>query len=345
MNEPRSWKIEIIILLIALVLIIFSALAKCTDKENEKIIRNSKQKSLAIVTYASNPVQVEQVKILVKSIRKFGKDYGQMPIYIVVSDTNIFSSKAAIDSNVFLLPIELDSLILNYPLAIKAFAAAKAEEFTKDKTNTLAWFDPETIVLGPMDELNPGDKYSVAIKPVFLQNKIGLLPDEQPNLYWSAIYNATGLKAKQIPIVETVVDQKKIRAYFNCEIFSVNPKLGIFREWARILLNLLKDETYQENACGGFLQQLFLHQAVLSAVIVSMVKQDKIHWLPLSCGYPFNLHPRLPENKKAKLIDSLSCVILENVWLKNPEWMKEININEPLKGWILKEYSEFIKNK
>jgi hypothetical protein len=52
----------------------------------------------------------------------------------------------------------------------------------------------------------------------------------------------------------------------------------------------------------------------------------------------------LPENKRAKLLDSLSCVILENVWIKNPDWMKEININEPLKKWIQKEFSEFIKN-
>jgi hypothetical protein len=152
------------------------------------------------------------------------------------------------------------------------------------------------------------------------------------------------LKAEQVPVVETIGDEKKIRAYFNCEIFSVNPKLGIFSEWSKILLNLLNDSTYQKNACNGFLQQLFLHQAVLSAVIISKVGHDKIHWLPLSCGYPYNLHTRLPENKRAKLLDSLSCVILENVWIKNPDWMKEININEPLKKWIQKEFSEFIKN-
>ncbi len=340
MNQNRSWKTEIVILLIALIILLFSSLVKCSERDKNKIKSN-----LTVATYATNSLQVKQVKILVNSIRKFGGSYADSPIYILLNDTINISVLDFIDSNVHLLSVELDSLILNYPLAIKAFAASNIEKLVWDKTSTLAWFDPETIVLGPLDELYLNDKYSAAVKPVFLQNKIGLLPDEEPNLFWSSIYKATGLKVKEIPVVETIGDEKKIRAYFNCEIFSVDPGLGILREWSRILLYLLKDSTYQSNACSGFLQQLFLHQAVLSAVIVSKVQQDKMHWLPLSCGYPFNLHTRLPANKKAKLLDSLSCVILENVWIKNPNWMDEININEPLKSWILKEYSEFIKNK
>jgi len=345
MNKPQSWKTEIIILLIVLFFLILSSFIKCNDLPGGARTGNPVNSDFTIVTYASNPLQLKQVRILVRSLRKFGGSYINSPIYIFLSDTTNISNADFIDSDVHLLSAELDSLILNYPLAVKAFAAAEVEKFVRNKCKTLAWFDPETIVLGPMDELNLNDKYSVALKPVFLQNKIGLLPDERPNMYWSVIYDAIGLKVEKIPIVETVLDEKKIRAYFNCEIFSVDPKLGIFGEWSRILLNLLKDSTYQHTACNGFLQQLFLHQAVLSAVIVSKVSEENIHWLPLSCGYPFNLHDRLPENKKAKLLDSLSCVILENVWLKNSNWMNDININEPLKTWILQEYSEFIKNK
>jgi len=345
MNRPQSWKTEIIILLIVLFFLILSSFIKCNDFQDGDRKGNSVNSDFTIVTYVSNPLQVKQVRILARSLRKFGGSYINTPIYIFLSDTTTISNADFIDSDVHLLSIELDSLILNYPLAVKAFAAAEVEKLVRNKCKTLAWFDPETIVLGPMDELNLNDNYSIAVKPVFLQNKIGLLPDEKPNLYWSAIYDATSLKVENIPIVETVGDEKKIRAYFNCEIFSVNPKLGIFQEWARILFKLLNDEMYQQNACDGFLQQLFLHQTVLSAVIVSRVEVQKIHWLPLSCGYPLNLHTRLPENKKAKLLDSLSCVILENVWLKNSNWMNDININEPIKSWLQKEYSEFIKNK
>jgi len=298
--------------------------------------------NFAFVTYVSNINQFCQVKVLIKSIREFGDKYKSSPIYVVLSGTSEFSTKSLDLPGVFLLIPEIDSVAINYPLAIKAYAAAQVEKLIKDNTQILAWFDPETIVFGPLDYLNLNENFSVALRPVFLRNKIGLGPDEQLNSYWKSIYSETSLDYSKVPFVETIGDEKKIRSYFNFEIFSVNPKLGIFQEWAKILTKLLKDKEYQSNTCTGFLQKLFFHQAVLSAVIVSKVERQKIKWLPLSCGYPINLHNRLSINKKNTSLNNVSCAIIEDVWVKNPAWLEMFSADESLKKWLIQTYNDFV---
>ena len=144
-----------------------------------------------------------------------------------------------------------------------------------------------------MDALNLENNFDAAIRPVSLSNNISIPPGVEPNDYWAPIYKETGIDYKNLPILETIVDEVKIQPYYNCEVYSINPKLGICSEWARILTKLLKDENFQKSTCTTFLRRLFLHQAVLSGVITSKIKQEKIKSLPITSGYPFNQHERL----------------------------------------------------
>ncbi len=111
---------------------------------------------------------------------------------------------------------------------------------------------------------------------------------------------------KNLSPSETIADEVRIQPYYNCEVFSFNPRLGIAGEWARLLTRFLSDETYQQTVCTTFLRKLFLHQAVLSAVITSIVKPERIKTLPLTSGYPFSQHGRLPQAKPPSRLDDLS---------------------------------------
>lgn len=296
-----------------------------------------------MVTYVADSDQERQAVVLINSLRRFGGEYSESTVYVVISDTASLSCHSLKSENVILLQADMPSEAVGYPLAMKAYAAAQTERLVKNKINTLAWFDPETMVLGPLNELELTGNDQVTIRPVFLVNNIGLHPDSSLNPYWLPIYNGNRLDVNKVPVVETVGDGKPVRAYYNCEVFSVDPRLGIFNEWSRQLTSLLRDSVYQKTACQGFLQKLFLHQAVLSAVITSRVPQNKIRSLPLTCGYPVNLHPRLPDGKKINQLDSLSCAILENVWIQNPNWMDMFIISDPHKSWLEQAYIRFLE--
>jgi len=309
---------------------------------------NNTQKALnkspmAFVTYVSDYEQERKAACLIKSIREKGGRYSQSPIYVVLGDYENYPCTSLKSKGVTILPLELDADLLNYPLAIKAYAAAKVEKIVEKGFETLTWLDPKTLVLGEINDLYLSDRYSVSIKPVFLVNAIGLTPDAAPNEYWAPIYNSLGLNIKNVPLVKTVSDGKEIRAYYNCEVFSINPSLGIFTQWADELTKLIRNKEFQASACKTFLQKLFLHQAVLSGVITSKVKQENIYPLPITCGYPFNLHEKLPADKKAVKLNSLTCMIYENVWETNYNWLNSIGADEPMKKWIMNIYLDFIK--
>jgi len=295
---------------------------------------DSGRNGFAVVTYVADTVQEQQAEVLIRSLQKFAGPYSRCPVYVVVTDTTITPCSVLRSLAARIVPVQLDSLTGHYPLAVKAFAAAAVEEIVPSDVSTLAWFDPETIILGPLHDLDLGDTRDAALRPVFLVNKIGMKDDSGPDDYWTPILEKTRLSSSQLPLVTTVIDENIIRAYFNCEVFSVNPRHHVCEEWAAILGALIRDAAYQSRVCTTFVRRLFLHQAVLSAVIVARTHEGRWHPLPLTCGYPLHLHERMPGEKKIQRLELLSCAILENLWLSNPEWTKYAPADEPLRTWL-----------
>jgi hypothetical protein len=261
-------------------------------------ISNNEIEKTAIMTYVSNNEQERSVKALIKSIRDLSGKYSKSKIYIVLSDPENFPCSELKGESVELIPLKIDQSILNYPLAIKAFAAAEVEKLVKNEIWTLIWFDPGVIVLNSLDSLALTGRYNAAFRSVSLVNNIGLQPNTVPNEYWLPIYKENKLDYKKLHVIETVVDSIKIQPYYNCEVYSINPKLGICREWARQLGLLLKDGEYQKNACTSFQRKLFLHQAVLSGIIASKVRKADLKPFSILSGYPFSQHDRLSVEKK-----------------------------------------------
>ncbi len=297
---------------------------------------------VAIVTYIANNEQVRSVRAMTRSIRERGGPYHDIPIYIVSPDWRITPTDWLKGEKVEFLPLEMERAFLEYPLAIKAFAAAQAEKKAKERIDTLIWLDPGVIVLKPLEALDLDCKYDAAVRPVTLANTIGIPPQARPNDYWEPIYKGTGLDYKALPAFETIADAVMIQPYFNCEVFSLNPRLGIAGEWARSLSKFLKDENYQKTACSTFLRKLFLHQAVLSAVIASRIKPERIKALPLTSGYPFSQHDKLPAMKKVSSLDEVSVVIFDRTWQQDERWLERIPAAEPLCEWLRQLHREYL---
>ena len=329
----RKWN------LLVFMLVVFSIIYPCVGQPMPK----KTPEIFAIVTYVGNDIQERSARAFIKSVRELGGKYRDSKIYIILANPVNFPGDSLKGANVILLPLEMDPEFSKYPLAIKAFVSAQVEKIVKDEVTSLAWFDPATLVLNSLDELDLENKYGVAIRPVSLVNTIGIVPGSEPNDYWAPIYEELGLNFKNVPAYETVVDEKSIQPYFNCEIFAVDPSLGIFTEWARLLTKFLKDENYQKNVCTTFLRRLFLHQAILSGVIISRVNPKNIKPLSIKTGYPFGQHEQLSVQKQIKSLNELSAIIFDYQWEKNPKWMDIIPSYEPLKKWLIATYSEYQK--
>jgi glyoxylase-like metal-dependent hydrolase (beta-lactamase superfamily II) len=300
-------------------------------------------KNLAIMTYLLNAEQVRSVKALITSVRDLAGPYRGSRVFVVLADPDKAVGKALEGPNVELLDLDMEPAFRDYPLAVKAFAAAQVEKVAGKDAATLVWLDPGVLVLGSLAALDLEGKFDAALRPVTLSNAIGLPPGVEPNDYWKPIYEANSLDYRQLPVLETIADQVRIQPYYNCEVYSVTPKAGLCGAWADILTRLLKDEDYQRSSCSTFPRKLFLHQAVLSGVVSARVRAPRIKPLPLTSGYPFNQHPKLPASSRVSALNDLAVVIFDDAWGRNPAWMDSIPIREPLRGWLVRSTTEYLK--
>jgi hypothetical protein len=297
----------------------------------------------AFMTCVSTGEQERSVRAMIRSIRANAGEYSNCKVYVVLAQPEEATGNSLAGDNVESLRIEVDSIFLDYPLAIKAFAASNVEQEVKKKIRTLVWLDPGVIVLNSLESLDLKGRFDVSVRPVSLVNNIGLPPGIAPDDYWRPIYKENRLDYKTVRTIETVVDAVQIQPYYNCEVYSINPGLGLCKEWAAQLEELLRDNSYQENTCTTLQRRLFLHQAVLSGIIASRIKARRIKALPLTSGYPFNQHDRLAGERKASSLNELSAVIFDYAWSSNPTWMDMMRIDEPLRSWLIETYNEYLQ--
>ncbi len=290
---------------------------------------------MAFVTYIHYPYQEDAAAMLVDSIRAWGGEYRECPIYAVLTDPRASGLRLK-DKNVQLVPLELDESVRNYPFAAKAYAAAKVESLIAGKAQSLAWFDPETMLLRPPREMDLKDGVSAAVAPVAFIN-IGQAENEPVNAYWAAIYKKCSLDPKKLFIVETKVDCKKVRA-----------DRGLCREWAQVLDELLHDKEYQRTAITDAVHKTFLHQAVISTLIVSRLDRREIHMFSPGYNYPLYCHDidfevangtyRMPAHKKARKLNDLTSVFIEFFFIQHPDWIRYVPpVDGPLRKWLTEE--------
>jgi hypothetical protein len=328
------------------VLFLFAAIGQASqEKSLAKLGDQAREDSAvkaAIITFVSSREQERAVRALITSVRERGGNYRASRVYVVNADPVNLTCASLKQEGAEVLPLEMEPAFLEYPLALKAFAAAQVEKKVRDGIDTLIWLDPGVIVLNSLNDLDLKKDFDAALRPVTLANTIGIAPGSEPNEYWQPIYRETGLDHAALPVLTTIADGQDIQPYYNCEVFAFNPRLGLAREWASLLGRFLKDDVYQKTVCTTFLRKLFLHQAVLSAVIGSKIKPERIKALPLTSAYPFSQHDKLPATKKISSLNEASVVIFDRTWAQDGKWLERIPTSGPLREWLKGIYGEYL---
>jgi hypothetical protein len=187
------------------------------------------------------------------------------------------------------LPFEIPLPFREFPLAQKVFAAAQAEAHTRG--DLLAWLDSDTLIVQPPAAFCLPVGKNLAACPVHLKN-ISSPADQAPDDFWQLIYEQCQTPPERIFAVSTQVDQVMVRTHFNAGCLVVRPELGLLAAWKTNFEAIAHQKALQAFYAKRVLYQFFVHQAVLSATLLSHLRQDEILLLPEEYNYPIFLQEK-----------------------------------------------------
>ena len=272
--------------------------------------------------------------MFIKSIRKFGGSMRDTPV-LVVHDPSI-----DIDLSSIMLPsvetclMSIGTEHRNYFYSRKVHACATAEELLSGQTDTVLYLDTEMLALSSFEEILLRENFDVSFRPVMLLNSVGLPGEVALDGFWNQIFSDQHVNQESIPTVTAYVDERKIRFYINCEAILVRPELEIFRKWKHAFVKLLDDREFMERYCSDRLHEIFLHQAVLSATILSEIKQNRIQWMADRLVYSLLLHDRMPPEKKISKASDAALISYDEHLSGSMEIANKIPMTEPWYSWV-----------
>lgn len=273
--------------------------------------------------------------LLAESIRAFAGRYSEAPIWLyVTSNTDALScdiEDRLLALNVELIPFRVNREAAKFFFVPEIVAAAEAEEKAEGVADTQVWLATNTILLNePYDLALPGGK-NVGYRPVHITN-VGSRIDSPLDDFWRLIYERCGVSEDRIFPMKTHVDENTLRPYFNAGHLVVRPEKRLIRRWRDLFLSLYNLPEFERFYSNG-LYRIFMHQAVLSAVILNSYPHEELLELPATYNYPLHLYNEDSTGRKPDSIEELVTVRHEGFY-KDPDWEKKIHAKEFLRRWI-----------
>jgi len=282
------------------------------------------------ITTVRTPYGRQRAGWLIDSLRAFGGGLGHNPVWLFEADPRAECSRLAQDG-LTIFPLQVPDEIIGALFAEKVFASAQAEAMAGSDVGSLVWIDPNCLVVNPPLLYELGADFDAAFRPVHIQN-VGLRVDQPLDAFWMGIYAELGIEDVSATI-QSFVDQQTLRAYYNSHAFAVNPALGLMRRWLAHFQALVCDAAFQQTACQDELHQIFLFQALLSALLTIEVAPARLRILPPEYNYPFNLQGKVPTASRARALNDTVTFAYENRSLY-PAEITDIAVEEPLNSWL-----------
>ena len=286
---------------------------------------------ILFLTMVRSPGERSRARMLIESIRAFGGDLRHCPIWLYEADPERAPCQDLVEKGVEVLALSLPDTVKGYYFADKVFACAKAEEMAESGVQSLIWIDPTCLIIRPPVLYDLGRVFDAAVRPVHIKN-VGILSTEPLDGFWKGVCDVVEVQDIKTT-VETFVDMQRIRSYFNSHAFAINPFKGLMGQWFACFEALVRDEAYQRAFCGDDYHQVFLHQAVLSALLVTKLEAQRVRILPPDYNYPYNLQVAVPQKRRAAVLNDLVCIAYEDHSL-DPDLVDDIEIKEPLRSWL-----------
>jgi len=276
--------------------------------------------------------------ILAASIRKFGSSLSDNPIWVLIPKPVESIPKKMrelfISMNVELIPFSSEDEP-NFPFIKYVLAAATAELLAKEKTQFLVWLGSNTIIFNEPKHFLLEDNKNLGYRPVHHTN-IGSFFDEQIDPFWEQVYQKCNVSKEQIFPMKTHVDNNKLRPYFNAGCLITRPERGLLQSWWNFYKHLFNEQIFQDYYNRDYLYAIFIHQAILSGVILSIMERSELYELPFDYNYPLNLYYNCPFVYRVKNANDLITVRYEDI-----KDLKKIPFQDPLRNWLINQIDDF----
>lgn len=271
-------------------------------------------------------------RIAVQSLRTFGGILSNAPIWIFVNKAYYVNHALSDIDGVEWFPLKIDQDFPAYPFAEKVCACAHAEAMAGIQIRSLVWLSLDCLILNPplLFDLKENFGYQpadVAFRPVHHRN-IGALANEPLDSYWSGIYQKLEI-TEMHQVITSYVDGQVLHPYFNTHCFAYNPEIGLAEKWWQAFQAMVMDRDFQAASCQDSLHKIFLHQAILSALVPIHLPWNRVRLLPPEYNFPLNLLDQIADDEKPKNLNHLVNAVYEDTF----PWEK-IDIEEPLFSWL-----------
>jgi hypothetical protein len=297
------------------------------------------------IVFPSKSSEIDAL-LLSESIRTFAGSLSQNPIWCFTPEHERQLPSAVKDRlfalNVTLIPFKIDREILRFPFTGEVFAAALAESMACAQTEVLAWLGTNTIVLQEPKDFFLKDGKSLGFRPVH-HTLIGSPYNEPLDPFWTLIYRYCNVPKDRVFSMVTHVDGTRIRPYFNAGILITRPERHLLQTWRDRFFKAYRESAFQEFCQQDERYAVFLHQAVLSGVILSTFATNEIQELPSKYNYPLHLHAQDVTDHRPSCLEDLVTFRYEGFY-EDPEWMKKMPAKGPLRKWITKRLLKSAEN-
>ena len=330
LNKPTTLSdISCIMLTILPLAIIFCSLAS---------VENMASREKSVFTTVVYPTQWSETNtlLLVESIRNFGGALAQNPIWCLVpqygKQLSANFKDRIIKLDVTILPFEIDSDVVRFFFAGDIRAAALAESLAIGQTDLLIWLSSNTIVLQEPTAFVLPHERSLGYRPVHHIN-IGSPCDEDPDVFWTLIYQYCKVPKDRIFPMQTHVDDLTIRPYFNAGIIVTRPEKQLFKAWRDVFFEVYQNPKVQEIYQQDKRYTIFIHQAILSGTILATFTLEDLYELPRTYNYPIHLHADDATAHRPTCLDDLVTIRHEGFY-QDPNWKQTMPASDSLKEWL-----------
>jgi hypothetical protein len=274
--------------------------------------------------------------LLADSIRTFAGALSQYPIWCFTPDYGKQISQPVVKKllalDVTLIPFKIDYETLRFPFTGEVYATSLAESMACGRTEFLAWLSANTIVLQEPKDFLLQDGKSLGFRPVH-HTLVGSRYDEPLDPFWTQIYLSCNVPEDRVFPMTTHVDGTRIRPYFNAGLMVTRPEKRLLQTWRDTYFKVYKEATFQKFYEQDERYKVFIHQAVLSGVILSTLSVDEIQELPPKYNYPLHLHGQDVTGHRPSCLEELVTFRHEGFY-EDPDWVKKMPAEDVLKQWL-----------
>ncbi len=293
-------------------------------------------KEKIIFSYIALESQPETI-ILPESIRSFAGNLSQCRIWMFIPyskdklEKDIIEKLSSLDVEIISYTIDIDKSKFSFIDTVSA--AAEAEKLAVGKTEFLVWLGTNGIIINEPNQFLLDTNKILGYRPVH-HTLIGSIFDEPIDEFWKIVFQKTNIEEDKIFPMQTHVDGKILRPYFNSGFLIVRPERGLLQEWWNKYKVLYKDSDFKKFYEKDKLYVTFVHQAILSGVILSTLENHEMQELPFEYNYPLNLYLETSKEYLPKSINDLVTARYYLSKLTEGYEFEKIPFEDPLKSWL-----------